>query len=241
MIHGGFIAYEGPSLLDGQPIVAIVTTDSVNSKTGHMAQAWILRADLDVQQAILSGADASICGHCPHRSGTNVGRSCYVVTWLGPLNVYRAFAAGKYDAPGLDRAARRLVGKAIRLAAYGDPAAVPTAVWRQLLDYAAGWTGYTHQWRTCDQRLRAYCMASVESPSEALEAMALGWRSFRVRRLDEPVGDEEIVCPASAEAGHRLTCETCKLCVGTARPGARNVAIVVHGQRARWFDDRETA
>ena len=43
----GFIIYQGPSLLDGKPIVAIATTASRNVKTGSMVSIWILRQDID--------------------------------------------------------------------------------------------------------------------------------------------------------------------------------------------------
>jgi hypothetical protein len=234
-VTGGFVVYEGPSLLDGSPIAAVITRHSLNTKTGDMAQAWILRADRDVQSAIADGSDRAICGDCRHRSGGSLGRSCYVVTWLGPLKVWKTYARGGYPRLTPREGAAAIYGRVVRLAAYGDPAAVPTTIWSELLSGVSGWTGYTHQWRTCDQRLRGILMASVDTPREAADAAALGWRTFRVRTLDEPLGDAEIVCPASEEAGHRLTCADCKLCVGTARAGARSVAIFVHGQRARWF------
>ena len=43
----GFIIYQGPSLLDGKPIVAIATTASRNVKTGSMVSIWIMRQDID--------------------------------------------------------------------------------------------------------------------------------------------------------------------------------------------------
>ena len=62
--------YEGPSRFDGQPIVVIATgfrdpTDNV--KTGPMIQTWIMRADMDPQEVVYAGEDASICGKCVHR------------------------------------------------------------------------------------------------------------------------------------------------------------------------------
>ena len=45
----GRILYEGPSMLDGAPIVVIATgfaERSGNDKTGAMIQTWILRADI---------------------------------------------------------------------------------------------------------------------------------------------------------------------------------------------------
>ena len=43
----GYIIYQGPSLLDGNPIVAIATTASRNVKTGSMVSIWIMRQDID--------------------------------------------------------------------------------------------------------------------------------------------------------------------------------------------------
>ena len=72
-------------------------------------------------------------------------------------------------------------------------------------------------------------MASVDDLDEFCEAREAGWRTFRVRGSDDPlVLEAEVICPASAEAGHRGTCQTCELCRGQANP-ARSVAIVAHG------------
>lgn len=239
MTPRGYVVYRGPSRLDGADIVAIVTLDSLNTKTGPMAQAWILRADVSPQEAIEIGADRSVCGDCVHRSGGLVGRSCYVITWLGPLNVWKSWRRGLYADAGVDVAAIALTGQSLRLAAYGDPAAVPLHVWRPLLTRVRTWTGYTHQWRTCDQRLQAFCMASVESAGEVVHAHALGWRTFRTRLAREAVRPDEIVCPASDEAGHRTTCDACGLCVGRRRETARSIVIIAHGQRVRWFANRK--
>jgi hypothetical protein len=66
----GVILYEGPSVIDGAPIVAIATgfkSPSSNDKTGTMIQVWILRADIAPHEAQKTGADESICGDCPMR------------------------------------------------------------------------------------------------------------------------------------------------------------------------------
>ena len=66
----GFIAYEGPSLIDGAQIVVIVTGlkgPSKNRKTGNMVQTFILARDVHPLEALRSGEDASICGQCEHR------------------------------------------------------------------------------------------------------------------------------------------------------------------------------
>jgi len=40
------IIYQGPSLLDGFPIVAIATYSDRNTKTGKVLQTYIIRSDL---------------------------------------------------------------------------------------------------------------------------------------------------------------------------------------------------
>lgn len=126
----------------------------------------------------------------------------------------------------------------VRLGAYGDPAFISGVTLSRILRYAAGHTGYTHQWRLeRSQRFRQYLMASVDSEREQREASALGWRTFRVRREHEALGSTEIVCPASDEAGKRTTCERCRLCSGHRGAGEtrKDIAIVAHGTGAKNF------
>jgi hypothetical protein len=120
-------------------------------------------------------------------------------------------------------------GRSVRLGAYGDPAAIPFETWGQFVTAAAGWIGYTHQWRRCDPRFRTIVMASVDSVAEFREAQRYGWRTFRVLPSKETVLQRnECRCPASDEMQHRTTCERCQLCRGQSRP-ARSIAIVAHG------------
>ena len=114
---------------------------------------------------------------------------------------------------------------------------VPASVLRVLVSRAAGWTGYTHQWRRAYALgLRALAMASVDTVPERDVARALGWRTFRVRAADQALGAREIVCPASDEGGNRRQCITCRACDGAERGAVQaSVAIVVHGARANRF------
>jgi len=226
------ILYRGPSMLDGSPIVCIAVYRKAgsNAKTGAMVQTYILRDDQSPMDAIRSGADVSICGDCKHRGdGVTYGsRSCYVNIGQGPTSVYGAFTRGRYSPV---EASAMGVGRVVRLGTYGDPAAVPTAVWRALLSASKGHTGYTHQW---SQRtdLIPYVMASVDTEAEAVEARAMGWRTFRVRESAEPVMRGEFVCPASAEAGRRTTCIQCQACDGADRVGKASPVIIAHGALA---------
>lgn len=227
----GFILYEGPSLIDGQPIVVIATTKSANQKTANMVQTWIMRADKEPHLAVESGADAAVCGDCPHRPA--LGGSCYVLTFQGPLSVFRAYKRGRYAREWNPSDFR---GRMVRLGAYGDPAAVPMHVWRAFTMHASGVTGYTHQWRDCDPALADVCMASCDTPADHADAFAAGWRTFRVRLLDEPLSPAERVCPASHEAGQKVTCEQCGACDGNRRNLKGNIAIIAHGARAVHFE-----
>ena len=125
----------------------------------------------------------------------------------------------------------------MRFGAYGDPAALPNRVLKALLDTVPTHTGYTHLWRRFNSRvLRSICMASVESATERQEAMELGFRTFRVRKVGQDKLDSEVVCPASEEAGKITTCSECLLCNGDALGISRpDVVINIHGSRSSLF------
>jgi hypothetical protein len=144
--------------------------------------------------------------------------------------VWDAWRRGKYPTYDPDQHLHLFRGRVIRLGAYGDPAAVPPSVWRGILSVASGWTGYTHAWRDCDPAYREWCMASCETATQTRQAWERGWRTYRVHLPGEDPLAGEFVCPASAEAGKRLTCQECKACDG-ALPGGRHVSptIAAHG------------
>lgn len=242
----GAILWSGPSEIDGEPVVLVAAAlaRSRNAKTGAMVQLYILRADVSPAEAVETGADRSICGDCRHRprpgyvapDGAVIPprpRTCYVVLAHGPSSVWRGLQAGRYEHLDLESAGHLLAGRRVRVGAYGDPAAVPSSVWRELLTGARAWTGYSHGWRERPD-LRGIAMASVDSASEADEARAAGWRTFRVRRAPEPLRTREVACPASAEAGRRTQCADCRLCAGVAVRAA-DIAIIAHGVGARAF------
>jgi len=230
----GFVFYDGPSLIDGAPIVAIAVLASENGKTGDMVQTYILRADVDPVSALRTGEDRSICGDCVHRPAND--GACYVNVAQSVQSVYWAWFRGAYELVAPIVGARMIEGRKLRMGSYGDPAAVPAQFWRQLAKYTSGHTGYTHQWRKPIARgLRTLVMASADSASDRDVARAMGWRTFRVRTADETLGAREIVCPASPEGGDRRQCVTCLACDGADRVGKVSVAIIVHGSKARRF------
>lgn len=244
------IVYEGPSAIDGKPIVCILTgfTGTKNPKTGQMIQSWILRQDIDPISATRNGEDSSICGDCVHRRDLTTGkRSCYV-NLLGPNGVYKAYKKGKYKKDlrlikkgRLAIAVPQIKGRSLRLGSYGDPAMLPLDLWRRLCDNAKQWTGYTHQWKWCDPGFADLCMASVESDEEQAIAESLGYRCFRVNKSGTSQNDS-IICPASDEGGKRTTCDQCHLCQGNmSERSARipHVQITVHGVGASAFQGGE--
>ena len=234
------IVYNGPSMLDGKPVVAIVTTSSKNVKTGAMAQLWIMRSDVDPVTASRTGADEAVCGTCPHRgnpTGLDRGqasqRACYVVLAQAPLGIYKAFKRGSYSiARTVDAIAAVGAGRMVRVGAYGDGAALPAWITSALIRDAAGHTAYSHQAGRPGARFEPErYMASVESKQAAEEAWSRGWRTFRiVADAADLVAGREIECPAI----RGVKCIDCGLC-GGSQVKAKSIAIVKHGNGAKYL------
>lgn len=118
----GRVLYEGPSLIDGVPIVVIATgfaDTSANGKTGAMLQTWILRQDIPPHHAYNSEAGSSVCGACPHF----LDKSCYVEWWRAPLAVWNCWHHGAGYAPATPS---DFDGYALRCGSAGDPALYPS-------------------------------------------------------------------------------------------------------------------
>jgi hypothetical protein len=231
----GYIAYEGPSELDGAPIVVIINKidkASANDKTGALVQSFIIRSDVPPVEALKTGADVSICGDCEHRpiNAKLTGKApCYVNVGRSVRAVYEAYKRGRYDRISLPELALKLAGKQLRIGTYGDGAAAPVSIWQALITYTAGHVGYTHQWARTGFNHTAWSqltMASADTAEQAKTAHALGYRTFRVSiGIDKKNG--EISCPASAESGKKTTCAECMLCGGTTKQ-AKNIVIQDH-------------
>jgi len=238
MANQSFVIYDGPSLIDGAPIVAIAQVKSGNRKTGDMVQTWILRSDIDPITASRTGADTAICGDCPHKgtpsdkeTGWAKDRSCYVNLLFAPNGVYKAYKRGAYPV-SQGHAAIRAIGllRGVRLGSYGDPCAIPNYVWESLTSGAEYVTAYTHG---SENPMPHMIMTSADNATQAHEAWHRGERTFRVvSALDKLIKGREVLCPASDEAGNRATCATCKLCGGNSIK-AKSVAIVAHGASKR--------
>ena len=237
------IIFQGLSQIDNEPIVAILTgfnSKTRNRKTGKIPQVWILRSDMHPIDALRLGADYSICGGCIHRPielGDNAlrkwSRTCYVNV-MSLNSIYKAYSKNKYRHANLSELAEQLSGRKVRIGAYGDPASVPIEVWDTLLAHCQS-TGYTHQWKTCDERYSQYCMASCDNQIEVIQSIAKGYRTFFVQnvvQLDKATRKVQGVklawCPASNELGKKTTCESCMACTGNRTGLKSNISILMH-------------
>ncbi len=239
MSSNGVVLYDGPSMINGEPIICVATglrRKSCNSKTGALIHTWILMRDVSPVTAVWTNRDEGVCGTCPHRpqpkgDGKMTVGTCYVNWATAPTSVWNGFHRGAYSALSEESLAL-FAGRVMRMGAAGDPAAVPFKSWLPALRAVAGTRGYTHQWRRF-RRLRKWCMASVDSVEERNQARRQGWRTFRVRTKDQPLESGEVACPASEEGGHRRTCEQCKACSGSLAGTNATPAIIVHGEPAK--------
>ena len=192
----GMILYEGPSLLDGKPIVVIATFRSRNRKTGaRVIQTWIIRADKDPRDVVAEERAFSICGSCPL-----VGTACYVLVHNAPLSVWNKYMRGGYSYGTLPEGM-------LRMGSYGDPGAVPLEIWTSALEGRDG-VGYTHQYLMPHmQAYRGILMASTDTMAQSIVALSMGWRVFAVGHI--PPG--AVQCLADAKG---LTCAQCRICNG---------------------------
>jgi hypothetical protein len=235
------IVYDGPSTIDGKPIVVVLTgldQSSENAKTGNLVQSFIIRSDVAPTDALKTGNDASVCGLCPHRPliAKMLERAglpsapCYVNVGKSVLSVYGAYRRGSYArASSVDQVRAVLRGRKLRLGTYGDPAAAPVELWSLLVSLSAGHVGYTHQWQSVGFDARAWAplvMASADTADEARQATAMGMRYFRVS-IGVDKAPLEVTCPASVEGGRKAQCSDCMLCAGTSKH-ARSIVIADH-------------
>jgi len=224
----GVILYDGPSMLDGEPIVVIATLETSNRKTGQMVQTWIIRSDIAPTDAAKNGKDKSICGSCPHRHYSK--GVCYVNLAHAPLAVYKGYQRGIYPAFDPVLHGDLFAGRKIRLGAYGDPAAAPFEIMEHAAKMGIGHTGYTHQiqHKNFDKRYLTLCQVSADSPKQALKYQALGANTFRVAMEGDSLAENEIECLSDSKG---MQCIDCMLCDGSKK----NIALAVHGTRKSNF------
>ncbi len=223
--RNGLVLYETPD------IVALATglkTPSANAKTGPMIQVTIAPRNVSPTDAVKSGEDELVCFSCPLRGVLGKGRACYVQLGKSVLKTWQAYAAGRY--PVWDGKRSPFARASVRLGAWGDPAALPLDLCRDLLSGTRSHTAYTHAWRTCDAGFANIAMASTDTLAERGEALAAGYRFYG---LGEPDADS-IACPYP-----QTTCERCGLCNGHRRSVRASITQRVHGMRAAFAPDPE--
>ena len=230
----GYTIFEGKSPITGEDIIAVITLKSNNVKTGNMASMWIMHKDISPTEASKLGKDEAVCGMCPHRH--NLGGACYVTLFQAPLTVWKSFHKGSY--PKIDNM-DVFEGMSVRFGAYGDPNVLPIDLLVQLKSVVKNSTSYTHQWKTesNNESLKRISMASVDNKDEAKQAIAEGWRYFRVTNDINDIDNEtEIVCPNTT---HNVQCIDCGLCKGNTTK-AKNIVIEVHGAKKKKFSEDDT-
>lgn len=228
MAPKGVVLFDGPSMLDGEPIIVIATFDSVNRKTGNVIQTWIIRKDVAPNVAVQTGQDTSICGKCPHRHFS--GGGCYVLPFQAPLNIWKNYHNGKYPKMS-PQYINRFLNRNLRLGSYGDPAAVPYTIWLAITSVCANHTGFTHQveHECFDKNILKVCQVSIETHSQYKKYAQYG--TFRVKIKDSPLLDGELLCRNE----HGFRCEQCNLCDGQNK---NKIAIDFHGNKKSRFEDK---
>jgi len=207
---------------DGAPARVSYTFKTDNSKTGNMIQQWITPKDWEQSKKINQWASETVCNNCP------LIKQCYVKSGSANMGLKSTSkSVNQIEGSELDHL-KKFRGRGIRFGAFGEPVLAGLEATKSLVKVARTWTGYTHQHHKLEFNwAKEYFMASVESEKLKAEANAKGWKTFRVGQPgDKPLPDE-VMCPASAEAGKLTTCDHCGLCRGTSSKG-KNVFIYEH-------------
>ena len=154
--------------------------------------------------------------------------TCYVKKGYALMGLKSSAKSKNYTVGCEKENINKFTNEFVRFGAFGEPVLAGEKATKQITQVASSWTGYTHQWRDLRHHwANQYFMASVEDVKGKKEANALGYRTFRVAdSLDEMLPDE-VLCPASKEAGRKATCKDCKLCKGSSSK-AKNIFIIKH-------------
>jgi hypothetical protein len=154
--------------------------------------------------------------------------ACYVNLGQGPRAIWETYKKGGYPVI-MDFDVFK--GRAIRFGAYGEPTAIPIDILEKMAAVSIGWTGYTHRWMlNNNQAYKRFLMASSDSETLAIKARLLGWNTFRHKRPESPLQENEVMCPANPNTG--VTCLTCRKCDGRSNV---NFVIDRHGPTLSHF------
>lgn len=210
---------------DGKAVRIKYTFGSTNDKTGDVIQQWITPADWerDTQKEKIDVTDStSVCNDCP------LMKTCYVKKGHANMGLKSGAKSRNFKQAMETDLLKAFTQEFVRFGAFGEPVLAGAEATRKITNVAYNWTGYTHQWRN-DEHLwsKKYFMASVEDAEAKQQANDKGYRTFRVGKSTDEILPDEVLCPASKEAGRKVTCKQCGLCKG-ASIQAKNVFIVKH-------------
>ena len=221
----------------GQECVVDVQYGSANTKTGNGVQIWIMPLSWITNGKDEMVDDRASCMDCIHSKLKN--GSCYVRKGFAEYglkskvnSLHKKHLLGdiiyKDVMELVSLEGSKIKGKFVRFGAYGEPVLLGPTVTEEIVQLAANFTGYTHQWHIPHFHwAKEYFMASVESESLMEKAHSLGFRTFRVRTKKDVINTKEITCPASKEGGRKVTCNNCVLCKGSSSK-AKNIVIIKH-------------
>lgn len=211
-------------------VILVITNllkPATNIKTGDMVQTWIFDRGLLTAPKVFGAK----CERCPmmevcYVSENTVGYKSVRKATLKALGLLEGNTS--YKVTTLEEVLPLLIGRRLRLGAYGDPSALPLADLEALVNASSGHTGYTHFYHEIDSAYSEFLMASVESLESEMLAQALGYRTFRVLRkgeTDHEVTGRSILC---LESDKGIQCADCMLCSGMSKPNAKNIYIYEH-------------
>jgi len=218
----GHILYKGKSEFGSGNIVVLMKETSTNKKTGNIPSITML-PDIGKKpsRCLKDGDDHLVCGTCTLRK-----KICYVATSHAPNQMYKSYTKGSYIKLNKETQERVSEQEVIRIGQYGDCASVPTKVWTKALKWLPPVLNYTHFWRE-KPRLHTFALASVHSPEERQEAKALGFKTYRIKNIDDPVLPGEVLCPGDLTKSNPIQCKKCKLCVVSKQ--TKDIVVNVHG------------
>lgn len=225
-----FLIAEFPSQLVEGKTVAVVCKVRVMNKLGLMIRMSFM--DIDVDQNKIDGNVPN--GQGCSKSQCSVFDACYVQAF--PMHIWAlSNAMQQYQSGTLPKVSLASYlafvassGLPVRIGEFGDPASIPFDFLESIASVSCGWTGYSHQWKTCDQRLRYICMASVENESDYRLAKSMGWNVFWVNGSADK-SEKRMTCPNTTNA--KLDCADCRLCSGAGRKF--DIVIPAHGSRSK--------
>lgn len=221
---------EFPSaIMPDRKIVLIAKLNDHNSKTGRMIQLSF--CDTSINQLKIDGDVPN--GQGCSRSQCGAFDACYVRNFHFHIMRIQQALQSYIDGtiPKMTfKSFLNLVRKCnspVRFGEFGDPCSISFDIVSKIAKASRiGHSGYTHQWKTADQRFSTILMASVENEKDYQLAKSMGWKSFGINL--PAVKGERINCPADKQA---YKCETCLLCHGNKA----KVSIVIeshgHGKK----------